>query len=545
VFLDSSKVPDGKIFEFDVCICGGGAAGLTVALDLVGSGLRTCVLESGSFRREHSTQSLYEGRNISRIYEDDGDSFRDYLRSTRSRFLGGSSNCWGGWCRPFDEIDFAKRKWVPHSGWSISKTELLPFYVRAHNVLKLGPFEYDPMYWQEAICSPRFQTLPFNKGLVTTEISQFSPPVRFGRDYRKEIAKATDVVTILHANVVDLETNAVNNQVQRVHVRNLSGVRFSVQSRYVVLAAGGIENARLLLASNQRHKTGLGNEHDLVGRFFMEHAAVPSGRLVFTKPVSGTDVYDAAHFYRNQRLSVNGVPVAAHFGISEAEQERHGILNSRTFIQPIYAYPDDGTPAVESLRNLYNLASRFYKHRQFRFSDGINIVAHPGVITTAILARLTKASRYVAGYRIVHIVEPGPNPDSRVTLDTERDRLGMPKVVLDWRPTDLQRRTITVAQRLIGAELNRLGIGYVEEWEPPATSWPKDMYWVWHHIGTTRMHQDPSKGVVNETCRVHSVPNLYISGSSVFPTAGKDMPTLTIVAMALRLADHLKRDAVR
>jgi choline dehydrogenase-like flavoprotein len=501
------------------------------------------VLESGSFKRERSTQDLYAGRNISQIYEDVGDSFQEYLRSTRCRYLGGSSNCWGGWCRPYDEIDFMKREWVPHSGWPISRTELLPFYEKAHKVLKLGPFDYDPRFWQEAVGSRDFRILPFNEELVTTQISQFSTPVRFGRDYRDEIAKATDVVTVLHANAVELETGSDIDQVQRVHVRNLAGVRFSVKSRFVVLAAGGVENARLLLASNRFRKTGLGNENDLVGRFFMEHAVVPSGRVVFTKPVGGTNIYDAAHYYKNRKLSANGVPVAAHFGISEAEQERHGILNSRNYIRSIYV--GDESPAVESLKNLYFLASRYYKHRQIRLSDIRNFVAHPGVITTAILARLTKSARYVAGYRMEHVVEACPNSDSRITLDTERDGLGMPKVILDWRPTDLQRRTITYVQRLVGGELQRLGIGYVEEWEPPAKSWPKNMQWVWHHMGTTRMHQDPIKGVVNEHCRVHSVPNLFIAGSSVFPTVGPDAPTLTIVALALRLAEHIKRQALR
>jgi len=541
VFLDSSRIPDSKVLEFDCCIGGGGAAGLTIALDLIGSGLRTCVLESGSFKRERSTQDLYVGRNISQIYEDDGESFDEYLRSTRCRYLGGSSNCWGGWCRPYDEIDFTKREWVPHSGWPISRMELLPFYKNAHKVLKLGPFAYDPRFWEEAVGSRDFRTLPFNEELLTTQISQFSAPVRFGRDYRDEIAKATDVVTVLHANAVELETGADMNQVQRVHVRNLAGVRFSVQSRFVVLAAGGIENARLLLASNRFRKTGLGNENDLVGRFFMEHAAVPSGRVVFTKPVGGTNIYNAAHFYRNPKLSAHGVPVAAHFAISEAEQERYGILNSRNYIRSIYV--GDESPAVESLKNLYFLASRYYKHRQVRLSDILNFVAHPGVVATAILARLTKSARHVTGYRMEHVVEACPNPDSRVTLDTERDRLGMPKVILDWRPTELQRRTITYAQRLVGSELQRLGIGYVEEWEPPANSWPKNMQWVWHHMGTTRMHHDPIKGVVNEHCRVHSVPNLYIAGSSVFPTVGPDAPTLTIVALALRLAAHIKLHA--
>ena len=172
MFIDSSRIADGSLLDFDCCICGGGAAGLTIALDLIGSGVRTCVLESGSFRRERSTQDLYSGRNVSRIYDDDGGSFQDYLRSTRSRYLGGSSNCWGGWCRPFDDIDFARREWVPYSGWPISRSELLSFYERAHKVLQLGPFTYDRAHWQAAIGSQHFQTLPFDK-FVCDAVFQF------------------------------------------------------------------------------------------------------------------------------------------------------------------------------------------------------------------------------------------------------------------------------------------------------------------------------------------------------------------------------------
>jgi len=543
VFIDSSRIADGSLLDFDCCICGGGAAGLTIALDLIGSGVRTCVLESGSFRRERSTQDLYSGRNVSRIYDDDGGSFQDYLRSTRSRYLGGSSNCWGGWCRPFDDIDFARREWVPYSGWPISRSELLSFYERAHKVLQLGPFTYDRAHWQAAIGSQHFQTLPFDKDLLTTEISQFSAPVRFGRDYRKTLAKAKDLVTILHANVVDLETSSENNQVQRVDVRSLAGVRFGVRSKYVVLALGGIENARLLLASNRQHEMGLGNEHDLVGRFFMEHAIVPSGRVVFSGPVRGSEAYNAAHFYRNPWLSADGVPVAAHFSVAPAEQQRLGILNSRTYIRSIYV--GDETATFDSLHNSYRIASRLFKHRELRGSDLLNLILHPDVIVNAALARLTKSARFVRDYRLEHVVEACPNPDSRVTLDTERDQLGMPKAILDWRPTDLQRQTIVGVQRLIDNELRRLGIGHVEKWEPPVATWPRNSQWVWHHIGTTRMHLDPKQGVVNEDCRVHGVPNLYIAGSSIFPTAGPDAPTLTIVAMALRLADHIKRIATR
>ncbi len=541
MFLDSSRVPDGSVLEHDVCICGSGPGGLSLALELEGSGLRTCVLESGGFRRERRTQDLYDGRNISPIYADGGGSFQRYLRSARSRYLGGSSNCWGGWCRPFDDIDFEVRNWVPHSGWPLKAEQLRPYYERAHPVLKLGAFNYDPKYWRGGIGAGALHDFAFDTNLADTQISQFSPPVRFGRDYRDALARAVDVTTILHANVVELTVEPSTRRVERVHVRHLDGRRFQVKARYVVLAAGGVENARLLLVSDRQQAGGLGNENDLVGRYFMDHGVVPSGRVVFSRPVEGLDAYDATHFYLNRRLAIDGVMAAAHIGLSAAVQRQCGILNSRTYFGSVYT--GDESPTAEGLKNLYRWASRLYRHRAPTATDFANCLLHPVEVARMIMARVSKSPRYLIGYRMEHVVEAAPNPDSRVTLDTATDALGMRKSVLDWRLTDLQRHTIVVAQRLIGAELRRIGLGHVEEWEPPASSWQERMQWCWHQMGTTRMHEDPRQGVVDADCRVHSVPNLYVAGSSVFPTSGTDAPTLTIVALALRLADHLRARA--
>ncbi len=541
MFLESSRIPQDTTLEFDICICGGGTAGLALALDLIGSGLRTCVLESGGLRPERRVQDLYAGRNVSRVYDDDGGSFRDYLRSSRSRFLGGSSNCWGGWCRPYDELDFLARPWVPHSGWPLALQDLTPYYQRAQQVLKLGPFAYDAAYWRQAIRSGRFQEFPFDPRRVTTQISQFSPPVRFGRDYREALARAADVTVVLHANAVDLELDPATRRVARVQARHLDGPAFAVRARQVVLAAGGVENARLLLASDRQQAGGLGNEHDLVGRYFMEHGIVPSGPVVFKRPIAGMEAYDATHFFRNARLSSGGVSAAAHLAIPPEVQREHEILNSRTYFGSVFA--GDGTATVESLQNFYRWASRLYRHRAPGLGDVGRCLLHPYQAGRAILARVTRAPAFVSGYRMEHVVEPCPNPDSRVTLDRETDRLGMRRAVLDWRPTDQQRHTISVVRRLIGAELRRAGLGEVDEWEPPAPSWMGKMQWCWHHMGTTRMHEDPRHGVVDARCRVHSVPNLYVAGSSVFPTAGPDAPTLTIVALALRLGEHLRQRA--
>lgn len=538
MFLDSRDVPAGKELEFDLCICGGGAAGLSLALELVASGLRTCLLESGAFVRERRTQDLYRGRNVSAVYADGGGSFQDYLRSSRSRFLGGSSNCWGGWCRPYDDIDFSRRSWVPHSGWPITRGELQPYYERAHQVLQLGPPTYDPRFWSGALGAAALRVLPLDPERVTTRITQFSPPLRFGHFYRDELARAGGLVAILHANVVELEADAQGALVRRIHVCRLSGERFFVRSRYTVLAAGGIENARLLLASNRSRAAGLGNERDLVGRYFMEHAAIPAGRVAFGQAPSGLDAYDVAHFYQNPRFRAHGTMVAAHWGVGAAEQERQGVLNSRTYLRSIYA--GDETPAVGALRNLYRWASRLYKHRSPTVADFGRLAAHPALVLRAALARRGRWAARVAGYRLEHIVEACPDPQSRVRLDAERDALGVPRAVLEWRPAELQKRTIGAAQRLLGREFEHLGLGRVEAEELPAGAWPDDMQWVWHHMGTTRMHEDPGQGVVDRDCRMHSVDNLYLAGSSVFPTSGTDAPTLTIVALALRLADHLK-----
>jgi choline dehydrogenase-like flavoprotein len=140
--------------------------------------------------------------------------------------------------------------------------------------------------------------------------------------------------------------------------------------------------------------------------------------------------------------------------------------------------------------------------------------------------------------------EQAPNRDSRVTLTSERDAMGMPRVKLDWRLTALDRRSFRGFYEVLGRELGRSGIGRVRmhEWvlESESSSWPKSLGGGWHHMGTTRMHPEPRRGVVDANCRVHGLANLYVAGAAVYPTAGCANPTLTLVALTLRLSDHLK-----
>jgi choline dehydrogenase-like flavoprotein len=538
VFLDARRIPKGADINSECCIIGGGVAGITIALELHRAGVQTCLLESGALRRERQTQNLYAGENISQIFDDDGGSFKHYLRISRSRYLGGSSNCWGGWCRPFDDLDFKKRAWIPNNhGWPFSKADFEPFYMRAHDVLKLGPFKYDPTFWQDAVGSPAFRVLPLTDSVLHTLISQFSKPLRMGHAYYDEMAQSPTMKALLRANVVEIEVNDDRSRVTRVHVATLSGNRFSVSARYFVLATGGIENARLLLASNRQQSNGLGNGYDLVGRYFMEHLVVPTGRITFARRDPGRRVYDSLYCYNNPTLMAHNICVAAHLGITEKEQERHRLLNSRTFFRSILK--GDESAGVESLRNLYRLLRNTHKFPAFRPADVFNVLTGVGGIARVAAGRLFGAESLEVEHRLLQVVEPSPNPDSRVMLGRERDRLGLPKVVLDWRMGELERRTMIKVRELIGAEFERHGIGHIDPW-PLGERWPSKAQWVWHHMGTTRMDDDPKRGVVDRHGQVHGIHNLFAAGSSVFPSCSADAPTLTITAMALRLADHLR-----
>jgi choline dehydrogenase-like flavoprotein len=537
MITDARRLPNETEIKTDCCIMGGGTAGIVLAMELAKTSINVCVLESGGFQKERIVQQLYQGHNISKIYEENADeSFRDYLLSTRSRFLGGSSNCWGGWCRPFDDIDFRQRDWVPNSGWPFRRAALLPFYRRAHNLLKLGPFEYSYPFWQKTINRRQFCTFPIENEDIQSVISQISS-VRLGRDYRTELEDSFNITTLLHANVVDIELDHHCKTVTKVRAVSSPEKAFTIAAGCFVLAAGGIENARLLLASRRQCPAGIGNQYDLVGRYFMEHLGVLSGTVVFTGRARPSQSYDMRHYYKNPKMSGLGTFVASHLSITNAAQETHKILNSK--INIISVQRDEDAAGVRSLFNLYKLLGGRFKHRNFRVSDIAHIALDLGGVSRVAYARLMKSDRFVVGYRVRHVVEPWPNSASRVFLSDDTDRFGLPKITLDWRYGEFERRTIFKGQILLDRALQHAGLGSVNVWSP-SERMPSDSQWIWHHMGTTRMSDDPKCGVVDSSCRVHGISNLFVAGSSVFPTGGMDAPTLTVVAMAIRLADKLK-----
>lgn len=522
MFIDFRTMDTNTIVESELCVIGAGAAGITIARELIGENLRVCLLEGGGFDFEAETQSLYEGQSIGLpLYPD-----RDDLYGSRLRYFGGTTNHWAGQCAPLSEIDFQPRSWVPHSGWPISKADLDPFYQRALSICDIGPYIFDKRVWEKM----GMEQPPFNPEEIQSHFWQKSRgPTRFGTFYRDALKNAKNVKVLLHANVTNIGLDKTGARVKHVNIGSLNGKIGSVKAKLFVLACGGIENPRLLLISNQVQTEGLGNQYDLVGRFFMDQPHAPLGTLVMAEADHFLGTYNFKKFE----------DVRYKFGlrISERVQKQEQILHACGAFGP---EEDAPPPAVEAGRHILHdlkggrISEDLGEKIGRVFSDLDDSAAY-------VYCRLQGRGKMCTMNRWLDVrMEQNPNPSSRVTLSQDRDALGLNRLNLDWRLTELERRTAKVLAMIIGNEVGRLNMGRIRlpQWlvEDGDPGWAGGN----HHMGTTRMSENPKMGVVNRDCRVHGINNLYIAGSSVFPTSGFVNPTLTIVALALRLVDHLR-----
>ncbi len=494
--LDGRSLPPNTKLSEDVCIVGAGAAGITLARELGRRGIGVVLLESGGFELESPTQELYDGSGESEILP----SPSAYLKSSRLRFFGGTTNHWNGWCRPLDPIDFEERPWVEWSGWPFGRAELDPYYLHAAEILQIPPFGT-----AATPSSPpsRHALFPVGAPIETTMVHD-SPPTRFGQVYRSELVHSSAVQLVTHANVQSLETDGDGTRIRTARVSTLEGNRFEVGARVFVLAAGGIENPRLLLLSDSVHAAGLGNQNDLVGRFFMDHPVFNNGWVVLPGRPKKLDLYHGT--VRQTR---------GFLRVSDPVQRAQRLLNSAIVFVPLHVEPDLEVPLRSQIERLAS-----------------ELLQPPSTSTGARPARV-----HTSVVRVV--LEQAPNSESRVRLGEERDVLGQRRLRLDWRMSALDATNHVESLELLGRELGARGLGrsgYVHDASRP---WML-AGWSSHHIGTTRMHDDPKRGVVDGKARVHGLANLWIAGSSLFPTSGCSTPTLTIVALSLRLADRLR-----
>lgn len=512
MLIDTRELPPGSLIEADLAIIGGGIAGIAIARQFEQSDIDVCILESGGEEPEKEVQDLYGGSAQMRGPDGASRNIDDYLLSSRFRYYGGSGNAWGGKCVPLDPADFSERDWVPDSGWPMSREQLQPFYDRACDLFEIPRFPTDPsVHWTEErpaveLGDAGLQSLPrcFTRCTGATKGNTYTA-------FKAGASENPRTRVYLNANVRDVRLRQEGGAVEALDVVTLEGERYEARARCYVLATGGIENARLLLASNGVAPAGIGNGRDLVGRFFQGHVTL--------------GLYDGASgrnssFYLSQLdrpfgLYVDGdtSAVQAVLGPTWQAQQQSRLRNCT--LTPIDAWYE----AHRSSQAIMDLARAVDSRREHSTDD----------------------SGDSNHFQFFFMLEQSPNEQSRITLTDERDPLGMPRVRLDWDFTEQDFQELDRAIAFYRHELGRTAQGRIE-WPLLRRELIDNMSMSRHHNGSTRMHVSAKRGVVNADCRVHDVSNLYVAGSSVFPTGGIANPTLTLVALAMRLSDHLKQE---
>jgi choline dehydrogenase-like flavoprotein len=536
----------------DVCIVGGGAAGISLALSLSGQGLKIVLLESGEMREHGPTQALYAGEVADEKLHSPPDKYRQ-------RRMGGSTAIWGGRCVPFDPVDFETRAHVAHSGWPISYDDVLPFYPQANALSEAGRFAYDAGEALGPDAPPMFRG--FESDIVrTNSLERFSCPTNFGTRYARRLRVAPDIHVLLGANCTNIGLDTGTRAVDELEVKTLGGRRFRIAVRAAVLAAGGLETARLLLASRNAAPAGLGNEHDVVGRYYMCHIAGNVGALV----VNGSPA-DVRHGYE---ITPDGIYARRRLSVDPQAQRDHGLTNAVARLHfPRITDPRHRNGVLSGLFLARRLISYEYAKR---LNDDtppgasvyarhlLNVLSDP-VDTTAFLAhwlaRRTLAQRKFPSvilrnrtnrFSLEMHAEQIPNAASRVALGERLDALGMPQLRVDWRYSAGEIESVRRMLDLMAAEFERSGVARLDyDRQTLEDDLLRFGAYGGHHVGTARMGNDPRTSVVDADCRVHSLRNLFVAGSAVFPTSSQANPTLTLVALSLRLGRHLARELRR
>jgi choline dehydrogenase-like flavoprotein len=530
--IDARKLPHGSAIETDVCIVGAGAGGLTLAGALQSSGRDVCVIEAGGLKPDEETQALHDIDCI-------GYPVRENYMA-RARYYGGTCNLWAGRAMKLARSDIEERPWLGDRApaWPISYSEMEGFYDSAAQVLRLpnvGAAMVDDRMSADEKTLVNGETVLPNAALWARK------PMRFGRSYR-HLFRSDRYRLCLNANATEILLDRDGRSVESIVMKNLTGTEINVRARTFVLASGGLENARLLLASQRVSSSGIGNDHDLVGRYYMDHPRSVYGRIRLDRPVDLTTVLG---------IPLRDGKVQLGLGLSEDAQRRFGVVNSYVSLEPEMSTVTEAQYRT-SISVMKVLLRRGHAGGRLDWSamrlgdikDLIYMLTPKEILPHSVYRALILLKRRLSGnlsrgaLTIVNYCEQLPDKESRVVLSTERDQLGMNKLALDWRVGSEVHDSIFHLHKALDKRLRESGMGVVE-------TNPEDLDQVEftdasHHMGTTRMSDNPNHGVVDSNCRVHGVANLYVTGSSVFPTCGNANPTWTIVALALRLGEHLK-----
>lgn len=503
-----------------VIVVGSGAAGLALALQLADDGQRVVLVESGGDVGDD------EALRRSAVLNDGVVEGQDFggLHEGRARVLGGTTQLWHGQCMRLHDIDLRHRPWVPLSGWPIGLDVLDAHYAAAERWLDVSGLGYDERRWAE---HPRLSPVPWDERYLRHDFTEYLRDPVLGRVHRDRLNRHPLVWTLLNATAAAVRTEA--GRAVGVELRGRSGRREEVRGRAVVLAAGSIENARLLLLSDPEG-VGLGSGREHTGRYLQDHPIIRTAEVVAKDHRLLQDRYVV--------LRRGGRRLFPKVRLAPEVQEQRGLLDATA------VFVHEPSPAFDAARRLL-LSARDRRRPEHPVRDAVAAAPAAGRLAQDLVRRVALGRG--SGARPAHVwlqlwVEQAPDPSRRVTLAEGRDALGLRQASIRWSVEPLELQTSRLLTRWVGHDLVRLGIGYLREL--PAMrdddAWRSTVTDAAHPAGTTRMSTDARGGVVDTDLMVHGVEGLYVVGGSVFPTSGYANPTLTIVALALRLADHLR-----
>jgi choline dehydrogenase-like flavoprotein len=511
------------VLEADLCIVGAGAAGLALASEFLESKWRVIVLESGLRQPDAAGEALNELACVGQRH--------DGWREGRIRALGGTTRAWGGQLIPLRASELEVRRWMPLSGWPLTLDELQPYYRRVEQMLSVEGPPYDETLWRTLGIPPP----DFDANELRVRFSQWAALGRrnFAVLWRRRLEQCRNVTVLLDATAIAVECNPTGEHCEAIAVRSRSGRAGSVRARAFVICCGGIETARLLLASPSADSAGVANRSGFVGRCFQDHISFTAGEIATDRRRAIQNIFDP-RYIGNTMYSLKIEPtdsmlreqrwlhVMAH--VAFQVPDALGWMELRRLLRSVQA----GHPVIPS------------------FDEAVAMLRGGSQLARLLLVRYLRRRRTspAAGRMLLMVdCEQAPNPDSRVLLDTRVDALGQPRAKLDWRITELERDTLVGFAGRMAREFERLGLGPVRLAGEPDFNKREELGAardIFHHMGTTRMANDPAMGVTQADLRCHDVDNLYIAGPSVFPTSGIANPTFTALAISLRLADHLR-----
>ena len=540
----------------EACIIGAGPAGIVLALELERHGIASVLLESGLEKYTPGRSELSEAA----IVNDEG-SHRPMGTAVR-RQLGGNSSVWGGRCVALDPVDFESRSHVPFSGWPIGLSDLEGYFQRACDYTLSGKADFSvrsalPDTYPGLIAAMK------EDDVIMANLERWSPPVDFGKQYYEHLKRSAKITLILDATCTEIDFAAEAGAVSSVIIQSLvTGRRSLVTANSYIVAAGALETTRLLMNSDKRHKGGVGNHSGKLGRFYMGHleGAIADVQLGSSPDKAAYDVgKDPDGVYCRKRIALspevqrrekllncvfwldnlpindprhrNGILSTAYLALSTPTLRR--MLAPPTYVKALtqntryHAVPQHLANVLRSMPSTLAFIGPFLYRRYFAERKIPRFYVH------------SKANRYALAYH----AEQAPSETSRLYLADEKDSLGMRRLTIDLRFSPLDFDSIIRSHVVLDDHLKEHGYGRLDyrggDLEALIIADTKKYKLGCHPIGTTRMSAHPSDGVVDTDCKVHGVQNLYVAGSSVFPTSGHANPTFMVLALAIRLARHI------